>query len=348
MCWEGWNSRSGVDQLTPRERGVGGVRASTNATLDSPPPPPQIAGIGPSLPDSAPGLPRRPMHTSRAPDPASFRSSAWVFVTLAGAVCALTLLFLGMRGVMEVGGACAEGNAPYVIAQPCPPGTFASTSRRRLRRAALPGAVRLAHEHGADPVPHRPRLARPLPLAGVELRRVRPPTAVRRGSGVGMDDRGCRLLRHRRGSPGVPRPVPLSPGVRAVHRSGPPRPGPPRSHVPVRTPGPRRETGRRSRPRWWTRTGRPDRWCTRSSASRSSTAPACSTTPSSRRPSAASSRRRTVPDDATGDVLAAPPGERRSRRGSGRASWSTASSPPDASTRPRPSPPAPVPQTPTP
>jgi hypothetical protein len=67
------------------------------------------------------------MHHYRPPDPASFRSSAWVFVTLAGAACALTLLFLGMRGVMEVGGSCAEGNAPYVISQRCPPGTFAST-----------------------------------------------------------------------------------------------------------------------------------------------------------------------------------------------------------------------------
>lgn len=33
----------------------------------------------------------------------------------------VTLLFLGMRAVMDVGGACAEGG-PYVSAQPCPDG----------------------------------------------------------------------------------------------------------------------------------------------------------------------------------------------------------------------------------
>jgi hypothetical protein len=33
----------------------------------------------------------------------------------------ITLLFLGMRAVMDVGGACAEGG-PYVSAQPCPEG----------------------------------------------------------------------------------------------------------------------------------------------------------------------------------------------------------------------------------
>lgn len=44
-----------------------------------------------------------------------------VGLSLAGAVCGLTLLFLGMRGVMAVGGACADGG-PYVSAQPCPDG----------------------------------------------------------------------------------------------------------------------------------------------------------------------------------------------------------------------------------
>lgn len=33
----------------------------------------------------------------------------------------ITLLFLGMRAVMDVGGACADGG-PYVSAQPCPEG----------------------------------------------------------------------------------------------------------------------------------------------------------------------------------------------------------------------------------
>ncbi len=43
------------------------------------------------------------------------------FVSLAALSCALTLLFLGMRSVMEIGGACADGG-PYVSAQPCPDG----------------------------------------------------------------------------------------------------------------------------------------------------------------------------------------------------------------------------------
>jgi hypothetical protein len=43
------------------------------------------------------------------------------FVSLAGLACGLTWLYLGMRSVMEIGGACAEGG-PYEIAQPCPDG----------------------------------------------------------------------------------------------------------------------------------------------------------------------------------------------------------------------------------
>jgi hypothetical protein len=35
----------------------------------------------------------------------------------------ITWTFLGMRAVMDVGGACAEGG-PYEIAQPCPDGTW--------------------------------------------------------------------------------------------------------------------------------------------------------------------------------------------------------------------------------
>jgi hypothetical protein len=66
------------------------------------------------------------MHVRAAPKPPSPRASLWVFVTLAGAVCALTLLFLGTREVMAIGGACADGNVPYVIARPCPKGTFVS------------------------------------------------------------------------------------------------------------------------------------------------------------------------------------------------------------------------------
>jgi hypothetical protein len=43
------------------------------------------------------------------------------FLSLAGGTVGLTWLYLGMRSVMEIGGACAEGG-PYVVAQPCPEG----------------------------------------------------------------------------------------------------------------------------------------------------------------------------------------------------------------------------------
>ena len=48
-----------------------------------------------------------------------FVSSAVGFLTFS---FGLTLLFHGMRAVMEVGGACSSGG-PYVSAQPCPSGT---------------------------------------------------------------------------------------------------------------------------------------------------------------------------------------------------------------------------------
>ncbi|MDQ4125330.1 MAG: SHOCT domain-containing protein [Actinomycetota bacterium] len=44
-----------------------------------------------------------------------------VSVTLAGVSCGLTLLYLGMRAVMDIGGACASGG-PYVPVVECPEG----------------------------------------------------------------------------------------------------------------------------------------------------------------------------------------------------------------------------------
>src|SRR5687768_10204791 len=44
-----------------------------------------------------------------------------VFLGLAAATVGLTFLFLGMRAVMEIGGACAEGG-PFVPVRPCPKG----------------------------------------------------------------------------------------------------------------------------------------------------------------------------------------------------------------------------------
>jgi hypothetical protein len=49
------------------------------------------------------------------------RATFWVLLSLGGVSCALTLLFLGMRSVMDVGGFCAEGG-PYEISRHCPQG----------------------------------------------------------------------------------------------------------------------------------------------------------------------------------------------------------------------------------
>jgi hypothetical protein len=49
------------------------------------------------------------------------KQTPWVFVTLAAVAASLTVVFLGMRAVMEIGGACAEGG-PFVPRRPCPKG----------------------------------------------------------------------------------------------------------------------------------------------------------------------------------------------------------------------------------
>lgn len=49
------------------------------------------------------------------------KEALWVFVSLAAVAASLTVLFLGMRSVMEIGGACAEGG-PFVPVRPCPAG----------------------------------------------------------------------------------------------------------------------------------------------------------------------------------------------------------------------------------
>jgi len=54
-------------------------------------------------------------------DDASPRAVALLLVGLAGLALCLTLLFLGMRAVMDIGGACADGG-PYVIYRSCPEG----------------------------------------------------------------------------------------------------------------------------------------------------------------------------------------------------------------------------------
>jgi hypothetical protein len=49
------------------------------------------------------------------------KATVGIFIGLTGLTCGLTLLYLGMRSVMEIGGYCAEGG-PFVIAQTCPKG----------------------------------------------------------------------------------------------------------------------------------------------------------------------------------------------------------------------------------
>lgn len=51
----------------------------------------------------------------------TLRAAVSVFLTLGGLSAALTVLFLGMRAVMDIGGACASGG-PYVPRVECPDG----------------------------------------------------------------------------------------------------------------------------------------------------------------------------------------------------------------------------------
>jgi hypothetical protein len=56
------------------------------------------------------------------PSPANLRAVAGYLAGVVFGTACLTLVFLGMRAVMDVGGACADGG-PYISAQPCPEGT---------------------------------------------------------------------------------------------------------------------------------------------------------------------------------------------------------------------------------
>jgi uncharacterized membrane protein len=55
------------------------------------------------------------------PGAADIKAAVWLFVGVAGLAAAITILFLSMRAVMQIGGYCASGG-PYVIATPCPKG----------------------------------------------------------------------------------------------------------------------------------------------------------------------------------------------------------------------------------
>ncbi len=56
-----------------------------------------------------------------APREGTFKASIYVFITIAGVAAGLTLMYLGMRAVMDIGGACADGG-PYVPRVSCPQG----------------------------------------------------------------------------------------------------------------------------------------------------------------------------------------------------------------------------------
>jgi hypothetical protein len=58
---------------------------------------------------------------SREPRAAGGRDIVLLLVAAAGLAGSITLIFLGMRAVMEIGGACADGG-PFVPVQPCPAG----------------------------------------------------------------------------------------------------------------------------------------------------------------------------------------------------------------------------------
>jgi len=53
----------------------------------------------------------------------SLRTLVLYLVGVAGLAFSVTLLFIEMRAVLDVGGSCADGG-PYVSAQPCPGGTW--------------------------------------------------------------------------------------------------------------------------------------------------------------------------------------------------------------------------------
>ncbi len=88
--------------------------------------------------------------TNRPARPLRILDLGLFLVGVAGMATAITLMFLGMRAVMEIGGSCAEGG-PYVSARACPDGAtpalllgivggIAATGLAAWKGAALGGA----------------------------------------------------------------------------------------------------------------------------------------------------------------------------------------------------------------
>lgn len=63
-------------------------------------------------------------HTGADADP-RLRNVVLLGLSVAGLTLCITLVFLGMRSVMDIGGACADGG-PFVPVQPCPDGAPAA------------------------------------------------------------------------------------------------------------------------------------------------------------------------------------------------------------------------------
>lgn len=66
------------------------------------------------------------VHPRIPPPDGTPRYGRWIASLVAAGVVAMciTLVFLSMRSVMDVGGSCASGNTPFEIATPCPDGTW--------------------------------------------------------------------------------------------------------------------------------------------------------------------------------------------------------------------------------
>ena len=73
------------------------------------------------------------------PDRPDYRAVGWLLVAAGGLAACITLLFLGMRAVMDIGGACASGG-PFVPVQPCPDGVPALMTIGVLGLFAFGGA----------------------------------------------------------------------------------------------------------------------------------------------------------------------------------------------------------------
>jgi Short C-terminal domain len=86
-----------------------------------------LPAVTPSAPAGAVRYPG-PVAIEEARSPATtwVRRSLGIAVGLGGVACAMTVLFLSMRAVLDIGGSCATPGA-YAVAHPCPDGVAGLT-----------------------------------------------------------------------------------------------------------------------------------------------------------------------------------------------------------------------------